>query len=373
MQRKILAAIDSFKGTLSSRQIGEILKEESEKYSHIDFDFLPIADGGEGTLDAICDFGGFKKIEAVCTGPLFSLISCRYGQKDDEAFIESANVVGLNLIEYKEGNGGITTTFGIGELIKKAAENGAKKIYLSMGGTATNDGGLGCLSALGVKFYDENGREILPIGNSLPLIYDFDYSSLEEYKKIDFHLLTDVTNSLIGERGATRVFGKQKGISGVLADIIEEGMVNYCRLIQEKIGIDLSQVAGAGSAGGLGGALIAFLNAKVHSGIDAVLDMVGFDEKAKDFDILLTGEGKIDGQSLDGKAVSGVCKRGLAESKKIFCIVGKNTLSHEDQTQMGISKIYSLSEIAKSDRKAIEQAEIYLRKTANIFFEELKD
>ncbi len=363
--KKVLVASDSFKGTLSSMKIAEIFSEVAKKGQFdVEVRGVGIADGGEGTLSAIFSSGGYKKIQKECNNPLFEKTTAFYAMKGDTAVIETAEASGLTLIEYRDGNALRTTTYGTGELIFDAVNRGAKKIFLCLGGSATNDGGIGALSALGFKFSDKYGEEIIPIGENLGKITSVDQSGAAYLKGIEFILVSDVDNPLLGEFGATRFFGEQKGAVGVAADILETGMKSFAAVTEKATGIRLNDLKCAGAAGGLGGGFIAYLGAKASSGINAVLDLIDFDEKLTGVDAVVTGEGRIDEQSLHGKAVFGVCERAKKAGADVYAIAGYTVLCEEEIQKGGIKHVETLLSYAKTVEDSIKNAAHYAEKAA---------
>ncbi len=363
--KRILIASDSFKGTLTSVQIADIFANVAQKKGFaVEISGAGIADGGEGTLDAVLSCGKFEKIEKECCNPFFEKITACYAISGDTAVVETAQASGLTLIEYKDGNALYTTTYGTGELIADAIKNGAKKIFLCIGGSATNDGGIGALSALGFNFLDADGNVLKPIGKNLAKIADIDKNGTDYLKGIEFVLVSDVDNPLVGDEGATRFFGKQKGAVEVAADILENGMLNYADVTAKITGVRLHDKKCAGAAGGLGGGVIAYLNAKPQKGIDCILDLIGFDEKLLGTDAVVTGEGRIDEQSLHGKAVFGVCERAKKANVDVYAIAGYTTLTDDDIKRGGIKRVESLLSYAKNVEDSIKNASEYAEKAA---------
>lgn len=368
--KKVLVASDSFKGTLSSQKIAEIF-ECVAKRKKFDIKICPaaIADGGEGTLEAILSCGKFEKIEIECANPFFEKIKTYYAIDGDVAIVETAQASGLTLIPYKDGNALYTTTYGTGELVFDAINRGAKKIFLCLGGSATNDGGVGALSALGFSFFDASGKKVKPVGENLGKIASIDTSCACKYKDIEFTLVSDVDNPLVGEEGATRFFGKQKGAIGSAADILENGMMNFARLTEQTTGVRLNDRKCAGAAGGLGGGFIAYLGAKDRSGIDCVLDLVDFDKELAQADAVVTGEGRLDRQSLHGKAVFGVCKRAKKAGRDVYAIAGQTTLADDELLACGIKHVETLLAYAKDAKDSMDNASIYAEKAAEKLLE----
>lgn len=368
--KKILVSSDSFKGTLASPKIADVFAQTAKRKGFdVEVKGVGIADGGEGTLSAILSCGKYERITAECHNPLFEKITASYALSGDTAIVETAEASGLTLIEYKDGNALHATTYGTGELILDAIKRGAKKIFLCLGGSATNDGGIGALSALGFVFLDKYGKEVKPVGESLDKIADVDLSKTTYLSDKEFVLVSDVDNPLTGEFGATRFFGKQKGAVGSFADALENGMLNYAFVTEKITGVRLEDMKCAGAAGGLSGGFIAYLNAKPRSGIDCLLDLIGYDEKLDGIDAVITGEGRIDEQSLHGKAVFGVCERAKKKGIDVYAIAGYTTLSDEETKNGGIKHVETLLSYAESVDDSIKNAPLYAEKAAEKLLE----
>ena len=324
---KLLFAPDSFKGSLTAIEITDILdKVAARHFPGAETVSIPVADGGEGTTDALlrADFG--KKYTLTVTGPLFEKEEAYWGMLGDgeTAVMEMAQASGLPYVPEAARDPRNATTFGTGEMILSAIRTGAKKILIGIGGSATNDGGMGMLAALGAKFTDEAGQVVSPVGGSLIKVAHADFSGLvPELKNIEITVICDVTNPLLGESGATWIYGPQKGATPAIRDELEEGMKHYAQVVSAAVGRDIAGFPGAGAAGGLGAALGGVLRAQLKSGIDAVLEAVRFDQKLEGVDLVITGEGRIDGQSVRfGKVPVGVAKRCAAHGIPVCAIVG---------------------------------------------------
>lgn len=364
---KILVACDSFKGSLTSAEIIGVLKAVAkESFDGVDVFGAPVADGGEGTLDALISTGRFQRVTVICKNPLFEDISADYAVNGDCAVIEMAAASGLTLIPYKDGNAAITTTYGTGQLIAAAIKGGAKNIFVSVGGSATNDGGVGALSALGYVFKDKDGNPLLPVGKNLALIKTVDNNNVVVPKDVNFTVIADVDNPLLGARGATRFYGAQKGATGAVSAALEDGMKNYADVVKSVTGVSLHNMPRSGAAGGLSGGLIAFLNAKVQSGIKTVLEMTGFSEALENADAVITGEGRLDEQSFHGKAVSGVAEAARVKGVPTYVFVGGSAISTETLKNHGISGIQTLSGLAASTEDAIINAKKYAKIAAKM-------
>ena len=320
MNRKtIVIASDSFKGTLSSLDICNLFRSELKNRDNINPIFLPIADGGEGSLEAISNILEGQYIDIEVTDLYFNQIQTRYYiDKNKSAYIETVSCDGLSLAR-KDNNPGLVTTYGLGEQIKDALNKGCKTIYIFLGGSASNDGGVGLAAALGVKFFDKDNKEFIPTGLTLKNIAKIDAKNVKE---ANYVALTDVLSPFYGPEGAAFKFAPQKGATPDEVVLLDEGLRHLSTIINKDLGIDVSNAQGAGAAGGLGGGIIAFLHAKVESGINAILDLINFNEIIKNADLVISGEGKLDKQTFDGKVINGVASRCIKLNKTLDIIVG---------------------------------------------------
>ena len=313
---KFLFASDSFKGTLSSQQTVELLaKAAKEVFGEIEYSGVPVADGGEGTTEAVVAAEGGAWMETEVCGPLKEPVKARYGKLDDRrAVIEMAAASGLPLVPMEKRNPLNTTSYGTGEMIRHALDQGFTELSIAIGGSATNDGGMGCARALGIRFLDEQGRELEGKGEDLEKVRVIDVSGLDHrIAAAKITVMCDVTNPLCGENGATYTFGAQKGATPEIQARLEAGMVNYRDIIRRQFGVDPDAISGAGAAGGLGTALTVFLGGEMKSGIDSVLDLIDFDSRLDGTDLVVTGEGRTDWQSCFGKVMQGVGERARAK------------------------------------------------------------
>lgn len=341
--KKIVIVPDSFKGTLSSVEVCRLTETVlKEKYPGAEFVSIPVADGGEGTLDAFVYALGCERIDLKAKNPVGEIIDTSYAiTPDGAAIIEMAAVSGITLIDSLEPMK--ASTYGTGEIIKAALDKGIRKIYIGIGGSATTDGGTGCIEALGAVFYDKDGNTLSGCGGNLQSIDKIDLSHFDErVKECSFIVLCDVENPLYGKNGAACVFGPQKGASPVQVEELDKGLMNFAEKTKEVISADYSSVKGAGAAGGLGFALISYLGAKMQSGIKTVLDVCGFDEKIKGADLIITGEGKMDSQSVQGKVPFGVA--GRARGIPVTAIVGLKDIDDSLAAENGIERIIETNE-----------------------------
>ena len=360
MQNFILVP-DSFKGTLSAIEVCNIMKSSIKNlYKDANIISVPVADGGEGTVDAfLYALGGEKKSIWVSDAFNEQKILAHYAMlKDDIAVIEMAACAGLPLVKNRL-EPDKTTTFGVGELIIDAINNGAKKIILGLGGSATNDGGCGMASALGVKFKDEQDQEFIPTGGTLSQIYKIDMNNIySKIKDVEFISMCDVDNSLCGKLGASAVFAPQKGADEDMVKLLDEGLAHLAKIIKRDLHIEVKDIKGAGAAGGLGAGSIAFLQSKLTKGIDVILDTIKFDKLVSKADIVFTGEGKFDSQSLHGKVVMGVANRSQKYKTPVIVVTGAIGENIQEAYNKGITAIFSINkepmEFSKSALKSKE-------------------
>lgn len=360
MQNFILVP-DSFKGTLSAIEVCNIMKSSIKKlYKDANIISVPVADGGEGTVDAfLYALGGEKKSIWVSDAFNEQKILAHYAMlKDNIAVIEMAACAGLPLVKNRL-EPDKTTTFGVGELIIDAINSGAKKIILGLGGSATNDGGCGMAVALGVKFKDEQDQEFIPTGGTLSQIYKIDMNNIySKIKDVEFISMCDVDNPLCGRLGASAVFAPQKGADEDMVKSLDEGLAHLAKIIKRDLHIEVKDIKGAGAAGGLGAGSIAFLQSKLTKGIDVILDTINFDELVSKADIVFTGEGKFDSQSLHGKVVMGVANRSQKYKTPVIVVTGAIGENIQEAYNKGITAIFSINkepmEFSKSALKSKE-------------------
>lgn len=360
MQNFILVP-DSFKGTLSAIEVCNIMKSSIKNlYKDANIISVPVADGGEGTVDAfLYALGGEKKSIWVSDAFNEQKILAYYAMlKDDIAVIEMAACAGLPLVKNRL-EPDKTTTFGVGELIIDAINSGAKKIILGLGGSATNDGGCGMAAALGVKFKDEQDQEFIPTGGTLSQIYKIDMNNIyPKIKDVEFISMCDVDNPLCGKLGASAVFAPQKGADEDMVKLLDEGLAHLAKIIKRDLHIEVKDIKGAGAAGGLGAGSIAFLQSKLTKGIDVILDTIKFDELVSKADIVFTGEGKFDSQSLHGKVVMGVANRSQKYKTPVIVVTGAIGENIQEAYNKGITAIFSINkepmEFSKSALKSKE-------------------
>ena len=361
---KIVIIPDSFKGSASSMEVCNCIEKGILKvFKNADIKKIPVADGGEGTVDSILYAAGGNIKKVNVKNPSGKIIEAKYGIINKEkAVIEMAEASGITLVDDAVRNPLKYSTYGTGELIKDAMNNNIKEILIGIGGSATNDCGIGMANALGYKFLDENNNEIEPIAENMIKVASIDDSNVDKrIFDIKINVACDVRNPLYGENGATAIYGKQKGVTEESFDILDNGLKNIARIVKEKFNKEIDHIEGSGAAGGLGGGLVAFCNAELKSGIDAVLDIIDFEDKIKDASLIITGEGAIDGQTKKGKVPVGVARR--ANGIPVIAIVGDIRDGAEAVYDMGIVSIMPalkrampLDEAIKNSKTLIEDA-----------------
>ena len=353
MEKAILIP-DSFKGTMSSQEICTLMRQSIlAHYPTAEIVSFPVADGGEGTVDAMLSAAGGEKVSAPVKGPYFESMNACYGVTGSgDAVIEMSSCAGLPLVS-NPLHPDQTTTYGVGQLIVHAAARGCRRIIVGLGGSCTNDGGAGAAAACGVKFLDGNGSEFVPTGGTLSRIASLDASGLNPaVQQAEIVAMCDIDSPLYGPSGAAYVFAPQKGADGAMVHLLDDGLKHFSEVIRDALGTDVSRLPGAGAAGGMGGGMAAFFHAKLRSGIEAVLDAVGFDGAARDADLILTGEGKIDSQSLRGKVIAGVARRAKQLGVPLVAIVGDIAGDMEPLYRLGVSGIFSINRRAENFRAA---------------------
>ena len=343
---KIVIASDSFKGSLTSVEVAQAATHGIKAvYPDCDVVAVNVADGGEGTIEAVVDALGGQIVHTTVSDPLGRPIQARYGIAGKKAIIEMAAASGLPLLSSEERNPWITSTYGTGEMIMDAIQRGCSQFLIGIGGSATNDAGTGMLQALGFKFYDFNGKEIIDCrGGRLQDIADLDDTFVPKaVREAQFIVACDVDTPFCGPEGAAPVFAPQKGANAEMVAKLDAGMTSFAHVIENKYGINIVPVAGAGAAGGMGGGFRAFLNASLQRGIDMVLDAIDFDYTIQGADLIITGEGKIDFQTAKGKTAAGVLARAKKQNIPVIAIGGCVEIC-ESVKQMGFAGIYPITE-----------------------------
>ena len=367
---KILLAPDKFRGSLDAPQVCKAMSEGIHMVSpEIEVLSLPLADGGEGTLDLLLWYAGGKKYTAKVQDPLGRMIDAEYGLSADgkTAFIEMATASGLRLLKTEERNPLKTSTFGTGELIKIVLEGDVENIILGIGGSATTDAGIGMAAALGWQFLDKNGQSLSPIGENLIKIKKVLSPVSNHQSTVSIYVACDVTNPLFGENGASYIYGPQKGADEQAVKELDEGLKNISMIFERDFGKNYSLISGTGAAGGLGFGLIAFLNAELKEGVKLLMDFCDFDKKLKDVNLIITGEGKIDNQTLQGKLIKGITDRANLAKIPIAAICGTLDVSPQELQEIGINYATSimnrpmdLDEALKYGYEGVRNATFYL-------------
>lgn len=343
---KILIAPDSFKGTLTAQQVCDIIGQAfADTIKNAQITKLPAADGGEGLCACLHSILGGETVKAEVCGVFGKKMFAEYLLLPDKiAVIEMAACAGLPLAGENK-NPEKATTFGVGELIKHAASSGASKILLGLGGSATNDCGLGMASALGWQFLDENGEHFIPVGETMSRVTKI--NKPQNAIGIPVVAACDVDNPLFGKNGAACVFAPQKGADKSMVNRLDQGLRHASAIIKKDLSVDVSEIKGAGAAGGMGAGALAFLGAELKRGIDILLDAADFDQKAAQADLVITGEGRLDFQSVNGKVISGVARRTAKLNKRVVAICGSRGKGADKIKQIGVSEFYFSCEADK--------------------------
>lgn len=354
---RLLIAPDSFKDALGAREVAEAFVR-GVKASRSDWtcSILPLADGGEGTAQIMTEALGGEMISMSCADPLGRNIRAAYGWIPDRntAIIELAAASGIQLLSKEDRNPLHTNTFGTGQQIRHAIEAGAKHIYLTLGSSATNDAGCGMAAALGFQFWIKDKQVLRPTGADLRNLTDISFDkALAMLKAVRFTVLCDVNNSLYGPQGAARVYAKQKGADEAAIAILDEGLKQVAEIIHRKIGINLQEKVGSGAAGGTGGGAIAFLDAELVRGIDAILHLCHFDEYLQQVDLVVTGEGRIDEQTFTGKVLQGVTRACSDKQVPVIGICGLLQLNFQQVRQLGLQAAFPIGNGAQTLEEAI--------------------
>ena len=342
--KKCIIIPDSFKGTLSAIEFcrlgADVVRRHAPDCRIIT---VPVADGGEGTVDCFVEALGAKRISVPATGPWGEKITASYGRYEDTAFVEMAQCAGLPMVEGRK-DPARTTTYGVGEVIRAAVEQGCRKIILGLGGSCTNDAGTGMARALGVQFYDVKGNDFTPTGATLGQIASYNTSHATELLQgCTVTAMCDIDNPMYGPEGAACVFAPQKGADAALVELLDRQLQGLGQLMERQAGRDIAHLPGAGAAGAMGAGVVAFLGGTLRSGIETVLDAVRFDELLQGADMVFTGEGRIDSQSIRGKVVIGVAERAAKKGVPVTVIVGAVGDGAEAAYERGVTSIFSIN------------------------------
>lgn len=372
---KFLLIPDSFKGTMSSAEICAVVAGSIEKhFPKAEIVSIPVADGGEGSVDSFLSAMGGEKVFVPVQGPYGKPMNGFYGllEGGKTAVIEMAACAGLPLVE-ENPNPGKTTTYGVGQLMVDAAKRGCRKLIIGLGGSCTNDFGAGAAAAAGVRFLNREGTEFVPVGESLSQIATIDMANLaQELQQVEIVTMCDIDNPLYGKNGAAAIFGPQKGADAQQVEFLDQQLRCVSEKVKEQLGIDVSTLAGAGAAGGMGGGMVAFFASHLQMGIETVLDTVCFTQLLEGADLVFTGEGKLDHQSLRGKVVIGVARRAKEKGVPVVAMVGDIGDNVEAAYDQGVSSIVSINRVAVPFSEAKKRSKEDLHLTADNFMRTLQ-
>ena len=369
--KKILISPQEFKESLTGLEVANAIQEGINKAdSKIKTNLVPVADGGDGTLQTMVDVTGGEIITETVRDPLGRNIDSVWGKlgDDNSAVIEMAKASGLALLNENEKSATLTSTYGTGQLFKFALDQGINNFIIGIGGSATNDGGAGFVSALGAKLYDENGKEVESNGISLSSIRDIDMSNFDErVKNTSVRVACDVTNPLCGNEGASAIFGPQKGANPEEVNLLDKNLLHWASLIKDQLGKDILNVPGAGAAGGLGAGLMAFTDAELSIGANIVLDSLNYDEHLRDVDLVIVGEGSTDKSTQFNKSPVAVAMRAKKLGIPVICLSGSIGEGYSESRDLGISSFFSIVSGPTELKYAIENAhELIVKSTEEI-------
>lgn len=364
----IVLAPDSFKESMTAKEVCEAMERGIRTAnSQIRCIHVPMADGGEGTMQSLVDATGGRVYSKEVVGPLGNNVVAEYGilGNGEIGVIEMASASGIHLVDSEKRNPLITTTFGTGQLIKACLDKGVKKLLIGIGGSATNDGGAGFIQALGGRLLDENGDDLSYGGGALAKLHTIDLSNLDErLKYVSVEVACDVNNPLCGKEGASYVFGPQKGATREMIEILDQNLSHYAEVIKEQLGKDVISKAGAGAAGGLGAGLMAFLDVKLKSGIEMVIEYANLEEKVRDADMVWTGEGSIDFQTQYGKTPLGVAMIAKKYNKSVIALAGRVGNDIDVLYDKGIDAIFGIMRGVTSIEEALVKGPENVEKTS---------
>lgn len=355
---KVIVGMDSFKGSLSSVNANLSVKNGIKRvYPDAAVKSFAMADGGEGTVETLVDGMQGSMIETTVTGPLGMKMQSSYGLVRDEqlAIIEIAAACGITLLSKEELNPRVTTTYGVGELINHSFNEGARKFIIGLGGSATNDGGVGMLQAMGYEFLGADGREIKFGGEYLSQIHTINKTmASEKFKDCEFRVACDVSNILYGDKGATYVFGPQKGADSEMLKMLDDNLKHYAEITSKEMNIDITNIEGGGAAGGLGAAFHGYLNGHLESGVELIMDVLGVEEELKNANLVITGEGQLDAQTTMGKVPAGMANLAKKYNIPVIAVGGSLTEDAYELNQYGIDAVFSIQISPVSIEKAME-------------------
>ncbi len=357
---KFVIAPDKFKGSLTGFEYCNAV-EEGIRMVFPDAEVLkiPLADGGDGTIDVVKHYIGGERFSLTANDPLFRPLKTAYifSKTKAIAFLEMAEISGLKILTQQERNCMHTTSLGFGELIVDAIDRGAKELILGIGGSATNDGGMGMAQAIGFRFLDVAGKELKPVGSNLTKLNTIDTTNvLPKLKEVEVKVACDVSNPLYGPNGSAYIYGIQKGASPSEIEQLDKGLENYAKVVKETFGVDVQNIKGAGAAGGMGAGCSVFLNAELVSGIDLIKEIADFDASLENVDWIVTGEGQLDSQTLSGKTISGVLTSAKKKNIPVAALCGSVTVTKEELLDFNLGYVASVSENSKNLTEAMANA-----------------
>lgn len=364
---KIVICPDSFKGSLYSHKVAQAIQKGMRKFlPDAQYVLLPMADGGEGTVDVLLSAIGGKKYKTIVSDPLGRKIKAEFAiLKDGTGVIEMASASGLPLLKDKEKNPLITSTYGTGQLILALIKKKVKSILVGVGGSATIDGGMGIAKALGVNFYSESGKNLQEGGGFLGELARIDISGINKnVLKTKITVLCDVNNPIVGRYGASRIFGPQKGADEKMIKILDKNLRHYAKIIKKQLNKDIEDIAGSGAAGGLAGGLVAFLNAEIKEGSRFIAEKISLEKNIKDAHLIITGEGKIDSQVKYGKTILAVIESARKYNKFVIAVCGKVSGSLDFLHKSGLSAVFSVAPGPISLEESIKHSKIFIENTS---------
>jgi len=367
---KIIIAPDKYKGSLTGLEFCNIVEPILQSSLNAEVLKTPLADGGDGTIEVVNYYLKGEVIRSEINNPIFKpvLASYLYSKTSKIAFIEMAEASGMKLLKPEDQNCMHTTTYGTGQLILNAIDKGAKHIILGIGGSATNDCGIGMASALGYRFLDQHNNDVQPIGSELINIIKIEDVSVDKkLKNIKFQIACDVSNPLYGPNGAAYVYARQKGTTDANIKYLDKGLQSFSKVLDKHFNLQSQNIVGAGAAGGMGAGTVAFLNGELLPGIDLIKQIADFDSNIKNADWIITGEGKLDDQTLSGKTLSGVLSSAKNNQIKVAAFCGSIDLTPEELTKMGIDYSDSIIDKAKNLDDALNNSSAYLKQITEVF------
>lgn len=369
---RILIAPDKFKGSLTAaeacRYIHAGIKKSGKAVTVLE---RPLADGGEGSVELLRSVKSLSPVPLLVRDPLGRPVRTQYFEKDGAAYIEMAAASGLGLLAADERSPMQTSSFGTGLMIRHALEAGAREVLLFIGGSATNDGGMGVAAALGYRFLDRTGKALEPIGKNLGKVMSIDRHNVSRHLALArIRVICDVENPFCGPEGAARMYAAQKGAGPSEVEALDEGLSAFAEAVNHEMGIDIRETKGAGAAGGLGGGAVAFLGAEIIPGIDFMMQAMGLEEAVRSVDLVITGEGKIDRQTMFGKVVAGVVRLAHKHRKPCIAFCGISELSEAEMEQLGLDEIISMAGGGISQKESLADPARILKLAAQRYFEQ---